>query len=451
MNSIEQIQCQLPLIHVSEPLCVIIASMRPLRSSKIVMIFSAVAFALLAGLVLDLHFHGLAWQFLYNTTGEETPAGQINGFIQYLGNFTRRQPIIDGPEQLNNRVNPLYRGVNTSLEQEVEESKRERQLQMISDAGFGWIRQQFPWADIEIQGRGNFIDNRNNPPIDAWKKYDNIVDLAQKYHVQIIARLGVPPKWSEPVDAQDNHAPPADVQDFVNYASTLATRFKGRIHIYQIWNEPNIYPEWGNQAVSPESYTDLLCRTYTALKAVDSTNLIISGTLAQTVELSNANLNDLVFLQRMYDAHAGQCFDILGAQGYGLFSGPTDQRMRPTTINYAHLLWLRDMMIANNDEAKPIWIGEMAWNPVPDAKAVPDMIDRMKYGQVTDEQAARYAVEAYQRAQNEWPFVGVISYWFFKNADEHEKNQSQYYFRMVDPDFTPRPVYYALKNYAPQR
>jgi hypothetical protein len=33
----------------------------------------------------NLHFHGLAWQFLYNTTGEETPAGQINGFIQYLG------------------------------------------------------------------------------------------------------------------------------------------------------------------------------------------------------------------------------------------------------------------------------------------------------------------------------------------------------------------------------
>src|SRR5436309_2591037 len=88
----------------------------------------------LIGLVLDLHFHGLIWQFMYNTTGEETPAGQINGFIQYLGNFTRRQPVINGNIMLNNLTNGNQLGVNTSLEQEVEESKRERQFQMISDA-----------------------------------------------------------------------------------------------------------------------------------------------------------------------------------------------------------------------------------------------------------------------------------------------------------------------------
>jgi hypothetical protein len=72
----------------------------------------------------------------------------------------------------------------------------------------------------------------------------------------------------------------------------------------------------------------------------------------------------------------------------------------------------------------------------------------MRFGQVTDEQAARYAVEAFQRARDEWPFVGVMGYWFFKNADDHEKNQSQYYFRLVDPDFTPRPVYDAIRIYA---
>ena len=47
-------------------------------------------------------------------------------------------------------------GVNTFLQQEVEPEKRERQLQMIREAGFGMIRQQFPWEDIEIDGRGDF-------------------------------------------------------------------------------------------------------------------------------------------------------------------------------------------------------------------------------------------------------------------------------------------------------
>jgi len=147
----------------------------------------------------------------------------------------------------------------------------------------------------------------------------------------------------------------------------------------------------------------------------------------------------------MYNAGAGKCFDILGAQGYGLFSGPTDRRMRPTDTTFARNVWLRDLMVANGDGAKPIWIGEMSWDPVPND---PQITDRGEYGEVTDEQAAQYAVEAYQRARTEWPWVGVVSYWFFKRADDSNKNQSWYYFRLVDPDFTPRPAYHAIQQYA---
>jgi hypothetical protein len=428
-----------------------------LSRKRRLLILCVVAIALLVGLLLDLRFHGLAWRLFYSVTGEEAPAKQVYGFLNYLGNWTRRQPVTASSTSVPRfEGNPV--GVNTFLEQEAEKSKRERQMQLIADAGIGWIRQQFPWADIEIKERGNFVDDRNDlngdgqpDAISAWDKYDNIVALAERYHVGILARLGVPPAWSQPSGALVGHAPPADFQDFVNYATAVAARYKGRIHYYQVWNEPNIYPEWGEQAVNPQAYTDLLCRTYRALKAVDPSISVISATLAQTIELSDANLNDLVFLQRMYDAGAARCFDILGAQGYGLFSGPTDRRMRPTVINFSHVLWLRDMMIANGDAAKPIWIGEVAWNPVPDEATTPGIQDRLRYGQVTEEQAARYAVEAYQRARDEWPFVGVMCYWFFKNADDHEKNQSQYYFRMLDPDFTPRPVYDAIKNYATRK
>jgi polysaccharide biosynthesis protein PslG len=425
----------------------IIGPMRRLTRPRHFLIIVVIVLAGLVALALDLHFHGLAWRILYSTTGEESPVGQMYGFLQYLGNFTRRQPITGSSPPKPDQLNPL--GVNTFLEQEAEEAKRERQLQMIADAGIGWIRQQFPWQDIEIKERGNFTDFRNDPNgVDAWKKYDNIVGLADKYNVRIIARLGSPPVWSQPNGALPGYAPPIDVQDFVNYATSLATRYKGRIQYYQVWNEPNVYPEWGEQAINPEAYTDLLCRTHDALKKIDPNITIISATLAQTVELSSINLSDFVFLQRMYNAGARPCFDILGAQGYGLFSGPTDRRMRPTTINFAHVLWLRDLMVANRDADKPIWIGEMAWNPVPGEATVPTIENRLNYGQVTDEQAARYAVEGYQRAREEWPFVGVVCYWFFKHADEHEKNQSWYYFRMIDPDFTPRPVYNAVKAYA---
>jgi hypothetical protein len=147
----------------------------------------------------------------------------------------------------------------------------------------------------------------------------------------------------------------------------------------------------------------------------------------------------------MYDAGAGACFDVLSVNDYMLWSGPTDRRMRPLNINVSRPIYIRDIMVANGDADKPIWIGEMNANAVPND---PDIPDFGAYGQVTLEQQARYAPLAYQRIREEWPWVGVVSFWFFKRPDDREQNQAWYYFRMVEPDFTPLPVYGAMKAYA---
>jgi hypothetical protein len=41
----------------------------------------------------------------------------------------------------------------------------------------------------------------------------------------------------------------------------------------------------------------------------------------------------------------------------------------------------------------------------------------------------------------------VVNYWFFKRASDAEMDQSWYYFRMLEPDFTPLPVYDAMRAY----
>jgi len=67
---------------------------------------------------------------------------------------------------------------------------------------------------------------------------------------------------------------------------------------------------------------------------------------------------------------------------------------------------------------------------------------------LTLEQQAEWAVLAYKRAQTEWPYVGVVNFWFFKPASDANANQASYYFRMLEPDFSPLPVYDAVKDYA---
>lgn len=403
------------------------------------------AVILLAGLSLVLALWPDA-DSLYDLTGEEELPGQLAGVVHWFNTAIRPQPILEpGTVAANPYAYPAVSsfGVNTFLQQEVEPEKRARSLDLIHEAGIKFIRQEFTWEDIEIHGKGDFIDRRNDPAgVDAWAKYDQIVDLAGDRDIQIIARLSNPPSWSRAAgDDLGTNAPPDDLNDFGDFAATVAERYRGKIRYYQVWNEPNGNEEWGLQNVNPEAFTELLCLAHDRIKAVDPSAVVLAGALTPTVANDGRHMNDLIFLQRMYNAGAADCLDVFSAQGYGLWSGPTDQRLRPTVINYPHSLFLRDLMVRNGDAEKPIWISEMAWNAVPEG--IPP-----NFGRVTEEQQARYAVEAYQRAREEWPWIGVNNYWFFKRPADWENDQAWYYFRMMEPDFTALPVYEAVAEYA---
>ena len=387
---------------------------------------------------------------VFDYTGEERLLSQVRGMGQLAANVLHARPQTASDVPVAHAgVNPL--GINIFLNQEVEPEKRERSVQMIADAGFHWLRQEFPWEDIEIHSKGDFEDRRHEPHRPAWEKYDNIVDLAEQYGLEVVPRLSNPPAWARAEgDAGGTYAPPDDLTDWGDYVHTVVSRYRGRVRYYQLWNEPNIYPEWGEQPVDPEAYTQFLCEGYRRAKEADPDAVIVSGALAPTVSLHPGpgpalGLSDFVFLQRMYDAGAAACFDILAVNDYMLWSGPTDHRMKPLNINFARPVYIRDIMVANGDAAKPLWISEMNSNALPPDHPANDPIP--PYGQVTLEQQARYAPLAYQRVMEEWPWAGVVNFWFFKRADDTERDQSWYYFRMVEPDFTSMPVYEAMREY----
>jgi len=387
-----------------------------------------------------------AW--LWQNTGEEAFLAQVKGLSDLLSDRLRPPLNLarDVPAELAD-VNPF--GVNVFLEQEADPAKRELAVQMAADAGFHWLRQEFPWEDIEIHGRGDFEDRRHEPARSAWDKYDHIVALAEQYDLELIVRLSNPPAWTRAAgDDAGEYAPPDDYDDFARFVEAVVSRYRGRVRYYQLWNEPNIYPEWGAYPISPEDYVELLKAGATAARAADPEVRIIAGALAATINLQPdapppANsLSDLIFMQRMYDTGAAPYFDIAAVQGYGLWSGPTDRRMHPRVLNISHHLFLRDLMVENGDAHKPIWISEMNWNAAPEGV-------EPRYGRVTLEQQAEYLPLAYERVRHDWPWVGVANTWHLKRAtDAWEQNgQPEAYFRLLAPDFTPQPVYTSLQRY----
>ena len=179
--------------------------------------------------------------------------------------------------------------------------------------------------------------------------------------------------------------------------------------------------------------------------------MIVSGALGQTLTLNRfppgGGLNEFVFLQRMYDAGAGQCFDVLSVNDYGLGSGPTDRRLRFNITNFSRPMYLRDVMVKNGDERKPIWIAEVGWNAIPND---PRIIQWGAFGQVTPEQQGDYLVRAYQRIKRRMAVGGRGVHVVLQAGRRARAQQAKYYFRIVEPDFTPLPVYEAIKAYATQ-
>lgn len=404
---------------------------------------------ILGGLTFSILQSEPARDWMWRHTGEEDLLPQVKGLSDLAGDLWRPRLNL-APHAVSKSELDSPFGVNVFLEQEAEATKRELAVKMAAEAGFTWLRQEFPWEDIEIHGKGDFEDRRHEPYRSAWEKYDQIVDLAEKYDMTLIVRLSNPPAWTRAQgDAVGEKAPPDNYADFADFVAAVVERYRGRIRHYQLWNEPNTHREWGDYALSPEDYTELLRVSAGAARQADPEVVVIAAAMAATIDLQpdtqpaiNNSLNDLLYLQRMYDAGAAAYFDIGAVQGYGLWSGPTDHRMHPRVINFGHPQFVRDLMVQNGDAAKALWISEMNWN------AVPDGIEP-RYGQVSPAQQAAYLPVAYERIRTEWPWLGVANTWYLKRAtDEWERNgQPEAYFRLLAPDFTPQPIYNSFKEY----
>jgi hypothetical protein len=329
-------------------------------------------------------------------------------------------------------VNPY--GANFFLDREVEAWKQVKTLEMARAAGIGWVKQQFSWEEIEPRRKGEF----------DWAKYDHIVDLASQQGMQIIARLDRPPAWARPANPLPA-SPPDDPADYGDFVYAFVRHYRGRIHYIQVWNEPNLSAEWGFRRVDAVAYTELLKLAYRRAKEADPNVVVLSAPLAITLEDASmrGNHNDLVFLEQMYQAGAGDAFDILSANAFGLDRPPEDPPA-PDVLNFRRVELQREIMERYGDAGKPVWIDEYGWNAAP--ASFPDEV--LTWERVSRAQQADYTVRGIAWARQHWPWLGVVNVWYFRQVGDVSPDRAAYYFALVDPAFNPAPVYDALRRAA---
>lgn len=202
-----------------------------------------------------------------------------------------------------------------------------------------------------------------------FETLDKTVALAEKNRVELLMTLGQSPRWASarPNDpspyAPGWSAEPKNIEDWRNYVRTLATRYKGRIRYYEIWNEPN----WKRfYTGSLEEMLILSREAYRILKQVDPAIVVVSPSATDGDE-------GVSWLKKYLDKGGGNFIDAIGFHFYVV------PQLPEATVPLIEKV--RQVMVQHGLSNKLLWNTEAGWsNPKPFP---------------SDELAAAYVARAY--------------------------------------------------------
>ena len=324
----------------------------------------------------------------------------------------------------------------------------DRDLRLIRESDFGWVKQIFGWRDIEGAGKNQF----------DWERPDRIVDQVEQYGLNLIVRVDNQPGWAG--GGFPGIGPPDNLQDYADFLYALASRYKGQIRAYQIWNEPNLAREWGERPPSPTEYTEMLKAAYGAIKRADPDAMVISAGMAPTSRWDDVAVPDVEFVKGMYDAGAAPYFDVLGVHGAGykvppetdpavvardpvLYNNDPSPEERRRIYCFRRVEDLRQVMVDHGDAAKQVALLEFGWT----SDERPD--SPYHWHAVTEQEKADYFVRAYQYAKKNWsPWIGVMSL-IYMPYPEWTSDDEKYWWAIIDPKYPEqrlRPAYAQLSD-----
>jgi len=350
--------------------------------------------------------------------------------LLFIAILTLIQPtplfIIPGPPQTVITNHPII-GVHTRLTDEVEEWKIQRSLQLVREMGASSIVELFPWAYYHASDGGI-----------AWDHPDMVIDHAHAQGLDVIARIGLTPAWARPSDTPLTYLDEDSYQDFAEFAARFAERYQCKVTHIIVGNEPNLSYEWGYRPTTPDDYVKLLEIVYPAIKEANPDVIVLGGALAPTLEPEGSpwGLNDLQYLDEMYEAGAADYFDGLAVHSYGL-TFPATTEPAPDILNFRRVELVRDVMLKHDDADTKIYITEFGWNDHPRWTMA-----------VRPGQRIQNTLDAYKYAEEHWPYVETIALWAFRFPAPTKSFMD--YYTMVTPEFVKKPIYEALKAYSRQ-
>ncbi len=309
----------------------------------------------------------------------------------------------------------------------------------------GWVKVQVSWKLHEPEpGRYDQA---------LFRELDQLVAGADANGIWVLLSVAKAPEWSRPTTELDG--PPGENALFAGFMRHLASRYRGKVAAYELWNESNLRREWNGFPLSATDFVALVRAGAAGVKAADPPAIIVSGAPAPTgIHDYVTAIDDRIYLSQMLAAGVADSVDVIGVHPYSWANSPDASAAAPDPAVPSHndhpSFFFRDTLSDYHDilnqagwSEKQLWVTEFGWGSF-DGMGVPPPAGAEFMAAVSEWQQASYTLRAYELAHS-WPWVGPLFLWNLNFAPLLGIDFSESGYSLLRPDSSPRPVYLALQ------
>ncbi len=300
-------------------------------------------------------------------------------------------------EGIPDKVIPLAFGVNIHF---VE--PREKEIDMIAEAGFRFIRIDFAWGRIERE-KGKY----------DFSRYDQLVESLAKRNIRPLFILDYGNRhYDEGLAPHTEEGRAA----FSKFAAAAARRFAGKGILWEIWNEPNLDQFWKPKA-NTEDYNALALAVCKAMREADPECKIVAPATSGI---------PFDFLEKFFQTGVLKWLDGVTVHPY---RGKEPETVTP---EYARLREMIDKYAPPEKKGLPILSGEWGYS-----------LPHFRRDANPAEKQAQYL--ARQFLVNLMNDVR-LSIWYDWHDDGPDPNEYEHNFGTVTHTYEPKPTYLAAKT-----
>jgi hypothetical protein len=265
-----------------------------------------------------------------------------------------------------------------------------------AELGAGVIRLAYGWDVIEPNCKGCF----NWTTTDAWR------DEAKRTGRTIFGSLAYAPGWANGGHAFN--APPLVYQDWYDFVFAVVSRYKDDIHLWGVWNEPNL--DFYLRGARVDVYRDLAITGRAAIRAANPRARVLGP------DVSWHATQDGWFSRAMRATVA--LFDIVTVHWYP--DGPK-------------LDVMMDDLVRPLASGRDVWLSEVGMRPC-----------RSFFGEIGQALFYRQVLEAFDRRRHWW--TGVLFYDLYDPDIPGDCGSA-----ITRPDWSNRPAFSVLQSFIRQR